>query len=145
MIPNGEGSLNSRQALCLRLRVTVGSVLLRWEVQSSRHGSDAVVCLAVKRQPYWEGDGVNTLDFLAGFVAGFVVSGFLGYLLQQRRVARGKAGAQRKPQTVTLKTDQTPREVVRSSRSAAIESFLWSVALILFLVALVWLGVRLLP
>jgi hypothetical protein len=63
-------------------------------------------------------------------LVGFVLASFLGFVMGRIRVAKGKMGARRRPQTVAQQTSQTPDQVVRSSVAAALSFFLWVVALL---------------
>jgi hypothetical protein len=87
---------------------------------------------------------VERLEFWAGVVVGFLASGLLGYVLQHRRAAKARSRAHKNPQMVVLQTQQTPREVVRSSRIGAVHYVLWTLALGLVLLLFAWLTVRLL-
>lgn len=81
-------------------------------------------------------------DFLLGFIWGFLVAGIFGFLLQQRRVERAKMGARGRPQTITLETQQTPDQVVRTSKMARLHYFLWTIALVLILLGFAFLTLK---
>ena len=85
---------------------------------------------------------MTKLVFVTGLLVGFVMAGALGYVLQKRRVAKAKMGASKRPQTVALKTDKTPEEVVKSSRIAGLDFVLWTMAVALVLLGFIWLTFR---
>ena len=75
-------------------------------------------------------------EFYRGFLFGFFAAGVLGYTAQQIRLARKIMGAPDRPQTVTLKTEKTPRQVVREGQAAAVSFLFWLIMLAAELVAL---------
>lgn len=75
-------------------------------------------------------------DFSRGFICGLVVAGILGYIVQQIRFAHKTMGAPDRPQTVTLKTEKTPRQVVREGSVAALRFWFWLMMLVMAIIAL---------
>jgi hypothetical protein len=69
--------------------------------------------------------------FLVGFLAGFGVAGFAGYMLNRINKARNDMRAPDRPMNVP--TGKTPRSVMVSAAESARTCMLWSLALVLFL------------
>jgi len=84
------------------------------------------------------------LGYWAGFVAGILAAGVFGFVLQQLRFHRKRMDAFERPQVVivTTKTEQTPEEVIRSSRVARLNYVFWAVVLTAMLLAVLWLAFR---
>jgi ABC-type Fe3+ transport system permease subunit len=78
--------------------------------------------------------------FWAGFVAGIVMAGILGFVLQQLRFHRKRMEALGRPQVVTTKTDKTPRQVLWDSVAGGCGCVFWTVVLIAVLVVVIWLA-----
>jgi hypothetical protein len=68
---------------------------------------------------------MDDVSFCWGFVAGFVVAGIAGLILQRIRLATKRAQAANSKQPVRGQTDLTPNEVVRNARNARLEMALW--------------------
>ncbi len=68
-------------------------------------------------------------DFLFGIAVGFLVAGIFGYASQKRRAARAKKDKDKEPQSVTLKTEETPKQVVKMSQTEKIKFVFWTIAL----------------
>lgn len=64
-------------------------------------------------------------DFSWGFITGFVAAGVFGYIFGRIRLAQKKMGAAGKPQTVSQKTDKTPRQVVNDSIWGTLSLLFW--------------------
>jgi hypothetical protein len=82
--------------------------------------------------------------FWAGFVAGIVMAGILGFVLQQLRFHRKRMEALGRPQVVTTKTDKTPGQVLWDSVAGGCGCVFWTGILAVALSASVWLTLRLL-
>ena len=72
----------------------------------------------------------NEAYFLVGFLVGFGVAGFAGYMLNRINKARNDMRAPDRPMNVP--TGKTPRTVMVSAAESARTCMLWSLALVLF-------------
>lgn len=82
---------------------------------------------------------MDNSGFWAGFVAGFLAAGVLGFVLQQLRFQHKKIGALSRPQEVKLEIEKTPGQVAMGSASGACGCFFWTVVLIAVLFGFMWL------
>lgn len=78
--------------------------------------------------------------YWAGFVAGIVMAGILGFVSQQLRFHRKRMEALGRPQVVTTKTDKTPGQVLQDSVAGGCSRVFWAVVLIAVLVGVIWLA-----
>jgi hypothetical protein len=75
---------------------------------------------------------IDNMTFLAGFIAGFLVAGVIGFLLNRINLARNAMRAPDRPMNVP--TGNTPRTVMANAARAGQTCMTWSIALVLFVV-----------
>ncbi len=78
--------------------------------------------------------GFDQLSLLVGFIAGFFVSGYLGWTMQNLRRARGELGAPYRPMSIATK--DTPQAVLRRAGAAFWRMVRWTLLFTLGLVIL---------
>jgi len=70
-------------------------------------------------------------SFLVGFLAGFIVAGYFGWLMGRIRADRSAAKRSGQVAAVTVKSEKSPSEIVREATAASMRTLFWTLLLIL--------------
>jgi hypothetical protein len=76
---------------------------------------------------------VSDSQFCYGLLIGFLAAGAFGYVLQQIRLARFRAG-QASRRAIEVPIERSPEEITRASRRARRAQWAWTAVLILLAV-----------
>lgn len=80
---------------------------------------------------------IDRTTFVAGFVLGFVIAGGFGYIF--RRIDLALNGMRSPDRPMNVPTANTPRSVMEAAAAAFRQCLFWSIVMVLFVVAAVFL------
>lgn len=66
-----------------------------------------------------------TANYWAGFVVGFLLASFFGFIFNQIRIARLNMGKHKKPMAIVVPGSLTPVQVIRNHRLAYLKVAGW--------------------